>query len=67
MSTTAANTATDAADTKRQKLKASDLPLSSATRNAIEELSHTFKKKGNYDGLRKNVWKEFEGSVCFDL
>ncbi|RKF54977.1 putative arginine rich protein [Golovinomyces cichoracearum] len=42
----------------RKKLKASDLPLSSATRAAIEGLAHTFKKKGGYDSLRKQIWDD---------
>ena len=46
-----------------KKFKASDLPLSSATRSAIEGLAHTFKKKGGYDALRKQVWEKFEASV----
>jgi hypothetical protein len=49
----------------RKKIKTSDLPLASATRAAIEGLAHTFKKKGGYDSLRKQVWEEMEGSVCF--
>ena len=47
----------------RKKLKTSDLPLASATRAAIEGLAHTFKKKGGYDSLRKQVWDDLEGSV----
>lgn len=47
----------------RKKLKTSDLPLSSATRSAIEGLAHTFKKKGGYDALRKQVWEKFADSV----
>ena len=47
----------------RKKLKTSDLPLASATRAAIEGLAHTFKKKGGYDSLRGQVWKELENSV----
>lgn len=47
----------------RKKLKTSDLPLASATRAAIEGLAHTFKKKGGYDTLRKQVWEELERSV----
>jgi len=52
----------------RKKLKTSDLPLASATRAAIEGLAHTFKKKGGYDSLRKQVWEDLVGSVsscCF--
>jgi hypothetical protein len=47
----------------RKKLKTSDLPLASATRAAIESLSHTFKKKGGYDSLRKQIWEDLEKSV----
>ncbi|KFZ16450.1 hypothetical protein V502_05088 [Pseudogymnoascus sp. VKM F-4520 (FW-2644)] len=46
----------------RKKIKTSELPLSSATRSAIESLSHTFKKKGNYDALRKQVWETLQTS-----
>ena len=49
----------------RKKLKTSDLPLASATRAAIEGLAHTFKKKGGYDTLRKQVWDDLEKSVSF--
>lgn len=47
-----------------RKFKASDLPLPSATRTAIEGLAHSFKKKGGYDTIRKQVWEKFEASVC---
>lgn len=47
-----------------RKFKASELPLTSATRSAIEGLAHAFKKKGGYDTTRKNVWETFEASVC---
>jgi hypothetical protein len=47
----------------RKKLKTSDLPLTSTTRSAIENLAHTFKKKGGYDALRKQVWEKFEATV----
>jgi len=51
----------------RKKLKTSDLPLASATRNAIEGLTHTYKKKGGYDSLRQQVWQELERSVSFNF
>lgn len=47
-----------------RKFKASELPLPSSTRSAIEDLAHSFKKKGGYDETRKNVWETFESSVC---
>jgi len=46
-----------------RKFKASDLPLTSATRSAIDSLAHSFKKKGGYDAIRKEVWEKFEASV----
>lgn len=49
----------------RKRVKLSDLPISSATRAAIEGLAHTFKKKGGYDSLRKQVWDDLEKSVRF--
>lgn len=48
-----------------RKFKASELPLPSATRSAIEGLAHSFKKKGGYDAIRKQVWEKFGASVCF--
>jgi hypothetical protein len=47
-----------------KKFKASDLPLPSATRSAIDNLAHTFKKKGRYDAIRKQLWAKFEAKVC---
>jgi hypothetical protein len=61
----AANGAAPAGPPARKKLKTSDLPLASATRAAIEGLAHTFKKKGGYDSLRKQVWEDLESSVSF--
>lgn len=49
----------------RKKLKTSDIPLSSATRQSIDDLAHKFKKKGGYDSLRKQVWEDLEKSVRF--
>lgn len=47
-----------------RRYKASELPLPSATRAAIESLANGFKKKGDYDAIRKQVWDSFETSVC---
>ncbi|KAK8135293.1 hypothetical protein PG984_003233 [Apiospora sp. TS-2023a] len=54
--------ATVTAPAAARKFKASDLPLTSATRSAIEGLAHSFKKKGGYDAIRKQVWEQFEAS-----
>lgn len=53
-----------AAHSAPRKFKASDLPLPSATRAAIDSLAHSFKKGGAYDSIRKQVWDKFEASVC---
>lgn len=55
--------AANAAYPVRKKLKTSDIPLPSTTRDAIQTLAHTFKKKGGYDLLRKQVWEDLEKSV----
>jgi hypothetical protein len=46
-----------------RKFKASDLPLPSATRAAIDSLAHAFKKKGGYDTIRKQAWDKLAASV----
>lgn len=64
MSTAVDSSAAEAPQPVVRKFKASDLPLPSATRSAIEGLSHTFKKKGRYDAIRKQLWASFEEKVC---
>ncbi|KAK4692162.1 hypothetical protein P7C71_g4989, partial [Lecanoromycetidae sp. Uapishka_2] len=46
----------------RKRFKTTELPLNSAQRSSIDGLLHTFKKKGEYDALRKQVWSQFEES-----
>lgn len=48
----------------RKKPKLSELPLSSAKRSTIDGLLHGFKKKGEFDGLRKRIYAQFEQGVC---
>ncbi|KAI4196279.1 MAG: hypothetical protein LQ350_006650 [Teloschistes chrysophthalmus] len=43
----------------RKRFKTSDLPLNATQRSAIDSLLHTFKKKGEYDVLRKKVWAQY--------
>ncbi|KAL8636430.1 MAG: hypothetical protein Q9228_006171 [Teloschistes exilis] len=43
----------------RKRFKTSDLPLNATQRSAIDGLLHTFKKKGEYDVLRKKVWAQY--------
>ncbi|KAK7215277.1 hypothetical protein V2G26_003280 [Clonostachys chloroleuca] len=45
-----------------RKFKASELPLPSATRNAIDDLAHTFKREGDYDTIRRQAWEAFQAS-----
>lgn len=47
----------------RKRFKASELPLSSSQRSVIDGILHTFKKKGEFDALRKQVWDEYSESV----
>ncbi|KAK7612154.1 complex proteins associated with Set1p component shg1-domain-containing protein [Phyllosticta paracitricarpa] len=44
----------------RKRLKTSDLPLTQNKRSAIESILHTFKKKGEFDVLRKKAFTQFE-------
>jgi hypothetical protein len=53
--------------TGRKKLKTSDLPLSSATRTSIDQLAHQYKKKGQYDSLRKDIWQNLQADVSLAL
>jgi hypothetical protein len=46
-----------------KKLKISDLPISQTKRAAIDNLVHTFRKKGDYDFLRKKLFTQFETDV----
>ena len=47
----------------RKRFKASELPLRSSQRSIIDSILHTFKKKGEFDALRKQVWDEYSESV----
>jgi len=47
----------------RKKPKISELPLSSVKRASIDSLLHVFKKKGEFDALRKKTYKQFEDGV----
>lgn len=51
----------------RKRFKTSELPLNATQKSTIDGLLHTIKKKGEYDSLRKNVWSQFEESVCLML
>jgi len=46
----------------RKRFKASDLPLTQLQRSAIDNLLHTFKKRGEFDALRKKAYAQFETS-----
>jgi hypothetical protein len=57
----------DAPQHMRKKLRPSELPLSQAKRSAIDGLVHTFRKKGHYDSIRKELLAQYEASVCTAL
>lgn len=48
---------------KRKKFKAEDLPLTATQNAAIDKLLHSFKKKGGFDSMRKQIWAEFNEGV----
>jgi hypothetical protein len=65
MAAAAESTAGAQADLLRRKPpRVSDLPLSSSKRASIDSLLHTFKKKGQFDELRKNTFAQFDHGVC---
>ena len=47
----------------RKKPKISELPLSSAQRAHIDGMLHTFKKKGEFDALRKKAFQQYNESA----
>jgi len=47
----------------RKKPKVSDLPLSSAQRDSIDGMLHTFKRKGEFDALRKKAFQQYNESA----
>jgi hypothetical protein len=47
----------------RKKLRISDLPIDANKRSVIDSLLHTFKKKGEFDALRKLVYAQFDSGV----
>ncbi|CAK3858160.1 C-type lectin [Lecanosticta acicola] len=47
----------------RKKPKISELPLSSAQRSSIDGMLHTFKKKGEFDALRKKAFQQYNESA----
>ena len=53
----------DGPATVRKKLRPSELPLSQAKRSAIDSLVHTFRKKGQYDSIRKELMNQYSAGV----
>jgi len=47
----------------RKKPKIGELPLSSTQRASIDGILHTFKKKGEFDGLRKRAFQQYNESA----
>jgi hypothetical protein len=57
----------DIQSVKQKKFKADDLPLSAAQHAVIDKLLHSFKKKGGFDSVRKQIWADFNDGVCRSL
>ena len=53
----------DAVHRPQKKPKTSELPLEQSKRAAIDQLVHTFRKKGEFDSIRNAVRAQFEASV----
>jgi hypothetical protein len=53
----------DVESLQRKKFKTEELPLTSAQHEAVDELLHSFKKKGGFDNIRKKAWSEFHDGV----
>lgn len=51
------------ASLQHKRFKTSDLPLTAAQRTSVDNLLYTFKKKGGFDNLRKQVWAQFNEGV----
>ena len=51
----------------QRKIKLAHLPLSRIQRSVIDDLLNTFKKKGEYDILRKKIYAAFDESVRVSL
>ena len=47
----------------RPEVKLVHLPLSQDQRTVVDDLLNTFKKKGEYDLLRKAVYAKYDASV----
>nr|POF13813.1 hypothetical protein CFP56_02837 [Quercus suber] len=47
----------------RKKPKVAELPLSSTQRASIDSMLHTFKKKGEFDALRKKTYQQYSESA----
>jgi hypothetical protein len=54
----------DVESVQRKKFKTEELPLTAGQHEAIENLLHSFKKKGGFDTIRKKIWSEFHDGVC---
>lgn len=62
-STAIANGGDDYELPPRKKPKVSELPLSSIQRASIDGMLHTFKKKGEFDSLRKKTFQQYNESA----
>ena len=50
---------------QHKRFKTAELPLTAAQRTSVDNLLYTFKKKGGFDNIRKQVWAQFNEAVGF--
>jgi COMPASS (Complex proteins associated with Set1p) component shg1 len=58
-----ANKGPEVKDFVYKRPKISELPINSSQRNQIDGLIHTFKRVGEFDKLRKQIYTQFMESV----
>jgi len=51
----------------RKKAKISELPITSAKRSTIDGMLRFFKKGGEFDALRKQIYAHFEEEVSHNI
>ena len=59
---------TDHVEAPRSKrFRVEELPLNASQKAVVDGLVHTIKKKGIYDQIRHQIFKEFRDSVSLEL
>ena len=57
----------DGLNPPHKRPKTSELPLDQSKRAAIDQLVHTFRKKGEFDALRREALQQYDADVSADL